>query len=199
MKIDEAKLSKIENIIVSGLGDIENTIVLNDIKKLPLENIFFINSNKLISIINSNSLVEEFQIFKKYPSALDIKLKKTEFLAKIKKNGKIQIIGSNGKLLSNIQFNKELPFIFGSPNIEEFLFFKSVIDQSNFSYNDIKNLYFFPSKRWDLQLKNDVIIKLSQKDIELSLNNAYYFLKNENFIHTKIIDARFEKKIILND
>lgn len=199
IELNNFDISEIKNINVSGLEEVDNNVILNDIKKLSLENILFIDSIRLANIINSNALIEEYEIFKKYPSSLNIELKKTEFLAKINKNEKIQIIGSNGKLSENKLLNNDLPFIFGNPNVKEFLTFKNILDESNFSYDEIENFYFFPSKRWDLQLKNGTIIKLSQKNIKESLNNAFFFLNNIEFSNLKIIDARLQKKIILND
>ena len=52
------------------------------------------------------------------------------------------------------EFSKnQLPFIFGNPAIDDFIILKTIIDQSKISYNEIKNFYFFSSKRWDLELK----------------------------------------------
>ena len=138
-------------------------------------------------------------MFKKYPHTLDIKIQKTNFLAKINSNGKISLVGSNGKL-SNIKFSdKELPFIFGKPEIDEFIKFTNIIDQSKFSLNEIKNLYFFPSKRWDVEFKNNIILKLSKNHVRLSLDQAFELLNDNNFRHIKIIDARIKNQIILND
>ena len=87
---------------------------------LNLENIFLLNGNEISKIISSNSLVQNYEIFKKYPHTINIKIEKTKFLAKINNNGKISLIGSNGKF-SDIKFlDKELPFVFGNPNIDEF-------------------------------------------------------------------------------
>ena len=199
IELKNIDISEIKNIKVSGLEEVDNKIIFNDIKKLSLENILFLDSIGLTNLINSNALVEEYEIFKKYPSSLNIELKKTEFLAKINKNEKIQIIGSNGKLSENKLLKNDLPFIFGNPNVKEFLTFKNILDDSNFSYSEIQNFYFFPSKRWDLQLKNGIIIKLSQKNIKESLNYAFLFLNNIDLTNLKIIDARIQKKIILND
>ena len=199
IELKNIDISEIKNIKVSGLEEVDNKIIFNDIKKLSLGNILFLDSIGLTNLINSNALVEEYEIFKKYPSSLNIELKKTEFLAKINKNEKIQIIGSNGKLSENKLLKNDLPFIFGNPNVKEFLTFKNILDDSNFSYSEIQNFYFFPSKRWDLQLKNGIIIKLSQKNIKDSLNYAFLFLNNVDLTNLKIIDARIQKKIILND
>ena len=197
--LTKIKFEKIKSIQISGLNQNQNTNLLESIKELNLKNIFFLNGNEISKIISSNSLVENYEIFKKYPYALDIKIKKTDFLAKINNNGKTYLIGTNGKL-SDIKFlDKELPFIFGKPKIYEFIKFTNVIDQSKFSLNQVKNLYFFPSKRWDLELKNNVILKLSKDHTKLSLDQAYELINDNNFSDIKVVDARIKNQIILND
>tara|TARA_B100001027_G_scaffold171466_1_gene122904 strand:- start:721 stop:1392 length:672 start_codon:yes stop_codon:yes gene_type:complete len=197
--LNRIQLEKIKNIKISGLDEDENINLLEKISNLNLENIFLLNGNEISKIISSNSLVENYEMFKKYPHTLDIKIEKTNFLAKINSNGKIFLVGSNGKL-SNIKFSdKELPFIFGKPEIDEFIKFTNIIDQSKFSLNEIKNLYFFPSKRWDVEFKNNIILKLSKNHVRLSLDQAFELLNDNNFRHIKIIDARIKNQIILND
>ena len=193
------KFNNIKNIKISGLNENENLNLLENIMSLNLENIFFLNGNEISEIINSNSLVENYEIFKIYPNTIDIKIKKTNFLGKINRNGKFFLIGSNGKL-SDIKFSdEELPFIFGKPNINEFIEFTNIIKESKFSLNQIKNLYFFPSKRWDLELKNNVVLKLSKDHTKLSLDQAFELLNDNNFNDIKIVDARIKNQIILND
>ena len=197
--LSKIQFEKIKNIKISGLSENENVKLLENIKNLNLENIFLIKRNQISKIINSNNLVENYEVFKKYPNSIDIKIEKTNFLAKISRNGKISLVGSNGKL-SDIKFSdRELPYIFGKPKINEFLEFNNIIEQSRFSLNEIKNLYFFPSKRWDLELKNNVILKLSRDHIKLSLDQAFELLNDNNFNDIKIVDARIKNQIILND
>ena len=197
--LSKIQFEKIKNIKISGLSENENTKLLEKIKNLNLENIFLIKRNQISKIINSNNLVENYEVFKTYPNSIDIKIEKTNFLAKISRNGKISLVGSNGKL-SDIKFSdRELPYIFGKPKINEFLEFNNIIEQSRFSLNEIKNLYFFPSKRWDLELKNNVILKLSRDHIKLSLDQAFELLNDNNFNDIKIVDARIKNQIILND
>ena len=186
-------------IQISGLNQNQNTNILESIKELNLKNIFFLNGNEISKIISSNNLVENYEIFKKYPYALDIKIERTDFLAKINNNGKIFLIGTNGKL-SDVKFlDKELPFIFGKPKVDEFIKFTNIIEQSKLSLNQVKNLYFFPSKRWDLELKNNVILKLSKDHTKLSLDQAFEILNDNNFNDIKVVDARIKNQIILND
>ena len=197
--LTKIRFEKIKNIQISGLNQNQNLNLLESIQVLNLKNIFFLNGSEISKIIASNTLVESYEIFKKYPYALDIKIEKTDFLAKINNNGKIFLIGSNGKL-SDVKFsNKELPFIFGKPNIDEFIEFTNTIENSKFSLSEIKKLYFFPSKRWDLELKNNIILKLSKDHARLSLDQAFEFLNDNNFKNIKVVDARVKNQIILND
>ncbi len=199
VKLNNLKFKKIDNINILGLNKLENTKLSQKIKDLNLNNIFLINEKEIKNIINSDTVVEKYDIFKKYPSTLNIKIDKTKFLARINDNGQIFLIGSNGKLSKNDLSNNQLPFIFGKPNINEFLNFKEIIDQSKFSYKEIKNLYFFSSKRWDLELNNNVIIKLSKDFTKESLQLASEFLYTSKIKNIKIIDARIRNQIILND
>ena len=193
------RFDKIKSIQIFGLNQNQNINLLEDIKELNLKNIFFLNGNQISKIISSNSLVENYEIFKKYPYALYIKIEKTKFLAKINNNGKTFLIGTNGKL-SDVKFSdKQLPFIFGKPKIDEFIKFTHVIEQSKFSLNQVKNLYFFPSKRWDLELKNNIILKLSKDHTKLSLDQAFEVINDNNFTDIKVVDARIKNQIILND
>ena len=193
------KLHNISEINITGLDIKDKSVLLKKIKNSHLNNIFSINKNDLINEIELNSLVEKYLIFKRYPSTLDIKIDKTKFLAKINKNGQIFYLGSNGKFTKNDFSNNQLPFIFGNPEVVEFFKIKEIIDKSKISYNEIKNLYFFPSKRWDLELKNNTIIKLPNDNTNLALNLAIEFLYDNEFINNKIIDARIENQIILDD
>ena len=188
---------KIKSIKINGLSDHENLNLLKNIENLNLENIFILNGNEINRVVKDNTLVENFKIFKNYPSTLYIELEKTKFLAKINKSGQIFIVGSNGKLINNNFSKKDLPFIFGNPNIREFLEFKYIIDSSNILYDKIKKLYFFKSNRWDVELDNNTVIKLPEKNIKEALNQANKFLNN-SLIKTKSIDVRVKNQIIIN-
>jgi len=194
INFNSLKLQNINNIDITGLDIKDKSILFKKIESLNLNNFFLINKMDLANVIESNSLVENYFVFKKYPSSLNIDIEKTQFLAKINKNGQIFFIGSNGKFIKNDSLNNELPFIFGNPTVKEFFKIREIIDKSKISYSEIKNLYFYPSKRWDLELRDNTIIKLPIDDIDRALNLAIEFLDDN-----KLIDARIENQIILND
>ena len=198
INLNELKLHNIHNVNITGIDIEDKRNLLNKID-FNLYNVFSINKDDLIKEMESNVLVENYFILKKYPSSLNINIEKTKFLAKINKNKQIFYLGSNGKFIKNDFSKKQLPFIFGNPDVIEFFNIKEIIDKSKISYKEIKNLYFFPSRRWDLELRDNTIIKLPNDNAHLALNLAIEFLYDRKFKDNKIIDARIENQIILND
>ena len=77
------------NINITGLDEISNIELINSLNLLEMNNLFFLDKKKIKKILNSNNLIENFFIFKKYPSTLNIKVYKTIFLAQLKKKDDI--------------------------------------------------------------------------------------------------------------
>ena len=191
-------LPKISKIKISGLNFTETNELENLINKINLKNIFFLNKFDFEEKLNSVKIIEEFSIFKKYPSTLIVNIKKTKFLAIMKKNGSDYLIGSNGKLIESNKLVLNLPYIFGDLDVEEFLKFKNKVDKSSFSFNEISKIFFFKSKRWDIETSNGYLIRLPKNDIENSLN-LFVSLKKDDFIKDKtIVDFRQKNQIILD-
>ena len=91
----------------------------------------------------------------------------------------------------------ELPYIFGKPEIKKIVELKKIIDKSDIEYSQIETLYYFKSNRWDLKLKNNIVIKLPE-NIEINnLDKISIFIKNINLENKKIIDARIKNQIII--
>ena len=199
--INSFEFDKIKNINVLGLGHNDNQDLLYNIIDLNLGNIFFLNKENINKIINSNTLIHDYEIFKRYPHSLDINVKRTKFLARIKDNKNFFLIGSNGKLspIEHKDKSDYLPFIFGKPKIDQFLKFKTIIDSSKFEYKDIDSIFFFSSNRWDIQLKNELLVRLPSKNIKKTLDLVSDFLIENTNNSIKIVDARIQNQIILND
>ena len=195
--INNLKLEKIKNINIFGLEENDQKTIINNLNNLDLKNIFFINKNNFKDIIESNSLVEEYNVIKKYPYSIDIDIKKTNFIAKLSENGNFFLVGNNGKLSNNNNSKIELPYIFGKPEIKKIVQLKKIIDKSEIEYSQVETLYYFKSNRWDLKLKNNIIIKLPE-NIEINnLDKISIFIKNINLENKKIIDARIKNQIII--
>src|SRR5210317_553443 len=133
INLNELKFQNVHDINITGLDIKNKLILLKKIENFNLNNIFFINKISLKDKIESNTLVENYSIFKRYPSTLDINIEKTKFLAQINKNGQIFYIGSNGKFIKNNSLNNKLHFIIGNPKVFELFKIKEIIDKSKIS------------------------------------------------------------------
>ena len=109
------------------------------------------------------------------------------------------LLGNNGKLSNNDISNIQLPYIFGSPEINEVVELKKIIDQSNIVYSQIESLYYFKSNRWDLKFTNNLLIKLPEKIDKENSDKISYLLENINSENKKILDARIKNQIIILD
>ena len=190
---------KIDNFKILGLSSLEKEQLQNNIKEFENKSLFFLDKKKISKKVFLNKAVEEFYIFKIYPSNLEIKIKKTNFLAVTKKNGQDYYIGSNGNLITADNSKINLPFVFGNIDIKDFLKFKIIIDKSNFDYNIIENLYYFKSTRWDIETKDGLIIKLPIKKIDSALDILIKLSKKEEFQKIKMIDLRQNNQVIINE
>ena len=191
-------LPKINMVNIEGIefNDNEYLKIMNLIK---LNNLLSIQKSQIKEILNSNNLIEEYEVFKKYPSSLEIKIEKTNFLASTNINGKTYLVGSNGKFINTKDYSQNLPFIFGNFETEKFLEFKNIILQTDFKYNNIKNFYYFPSGRWDIEMISGVLIKLPITGIKESLNLSIDLLEDKEFSNIKILDIRQKNQIVIND
>ena len=77
---------KINDIQVNGLSNEKNIEVLNSLKSLLFKNIFFVNKQSFVDILNKNNLIGSFDIKKSYPNKILVEIKKTNFLAISNKN-----------------------------------------------------------------------------------------------------------------
>ena len=194
----EIKLKTVDKITIKGLEGKEKRNLLNNLELLDLKNIFFLNKSELIKKLEANELIDNYTVFKKYPSSIEIRINKTKFLANVFIDGKSFVLGSNGKLIQTVDKNNNLPNIFGDYNKDSFFNLLKSIKKSNFELFEIKNLYFFKSGRWDLETNNNMIIKLPKKNLVTSLNLALDLINYNKSKNIKILDLRQEKQVIIN-
>ena len=197
LKYINLQIFKIDQINISGLDNIDNTNLHESIKNFKNKNLFFVDNFEISKNINSNNFVEEFKVFKEYPSTININIIKTNFLGITKINNIDYLIGSNGKFIKKTDKQIiKLPFIFGSINVDEFLILNEFLNKSNFELSKIESFYYYQSKRWDIKTKKGLIIRLpSELNVNL-LNEVLQILEDEKFKDIKTLDFRQKNQII---
>ena len=196
--LNKFEFPKINRINISGF-ETHNNNFLEKLEILKLNNLFLLKKSQIEELFDTNNLIEEYKIFKKYPSSLEVEIIKTKFLALLNIDGKTFFVGSNGRLIETKNNLKDLPYIFGNLDMNNFLRLKKIIDNSKLEFKEIKNLYFFPSGRWDLELSSGILIKLPNEKLKESLDLSLNLLNNEKFVNVKLIDVRQKNQVIVNE
>ena len=190
---------KISNLNIVGLQYEEKEKFKESLNFLKNKNLKFLDKDEILKKIFLNKTVEDLSIFKNYPSDLKIIIKKTKFLATTKKANQNYYIGSNGKLILAENLENNLPFVFGDVDVANFLKLKNSILKTEFNYDQVKNLYYFKSKRWDIETKDGLIIKLPLNNVEKALKTLSKILISKKFVNIKVVDLRQKNQVILND
>ena len=114
-------------------------------------------------------------------------------IIKSEKEIRLSIVGS--EKFSNY---KDLPAVFGKFTAKKFINFKEIIYKSDLNYNNIKEIFFYPSGRIDIKNKDNILIKLPIKNLEETLIIANKIINNKNF-NNNIIDLRISNQLILSN
>ena len=195
-----SNIFKLEYININGLSLDEENSLRNDLELFKNQNIFLIKNNHIYSILDDFKQIESFKIKKIFPSKLNIDVKKTTYIGKTMKNGKVYFIGNNKKFIEQKKINIQpnVPFVFGNFSIEEFLILQNNLKDNNFNLDEFKSYYYYKNGRWDLNKKDNITIKLPFTNDEQSLKQ-YKILEDEGKIYkNSIVDLRVPKKIIIS-
>ncbi len=199
--ISQKKIS-INNFNVKEIKIYNNSILTeNDIKKdlsfLYNTNIIFLKNSKIEKKLAEYSFIKRLEIKKIYPNRLEIKIFEKEPIAIIIDKEKKYYLGKKINLIEYKKISKynNLPIIYGDRNNFKILF--DNLEQINFPIKLIKIFSFFETKRWDLELTNNKIIKLPADNYKLSLKNFLEIQSNRNFDKYKVYDYRLEDQLIL--
>ena len=192
------KLNLIKHINIVGLNDKEKNILEKNLKIFINKNIFLINKNEVEKKLKNNTFLESYRVMKVFPSKLYINVKKTEFLGKTIIDFEEFYIGKNGRFTKSsfVEDEYNLPHVFGDFKINDFLKLQKILVNNGINLNNFNKYYYFKSNRWDIENKNNVILKLPSVNIENSLNIYKSLISSKNIESVKLIDLRIPNKII---
>ena len=197
-KLIKFNLFEIKIINLNGYKIFDEKNLLNELDHYKL-NIFNLKKDLIENLFYKNDTIENFDVFKKYPSELIINIKKTNFIANINIDGKVYFIGSNKKFIKSENIDPSLPSVFGKPSIEEFNKLYENIMKSSLQFKDLKYLYFFPSKRWDLEFKDGKTLKLPLVTSPNIFDYYYKISQSEQFKEKNVFDMRINNQLIINE
>ena len=196
-----SSLLQVNKIEVSGLDNDLNTIIEKKLEYIIGKNIFYLNNREIENKLNNFDYIHNYTVSRSFPSKINIKLKKTKLLAITYRDNKLLYVGSNKKIIFLPQKKPDdsLPIIFGNFSKNEFFKLRRIISESKFDINKIKEYYYFPSKRWDIKLNDEILVKLPIENINNSINILDEVLNENVRKQNKVVDLRVSNQIIFSN
>lgn len=182
---------------------IENNFLINEIelKKLlsPVYNksLFNLKNSEIKNMLIQESFIESFNIKKKYPNTLKIKIYEKKPIAILLKNQNKFLLSEKIDLIEYREIAKfqNLPYVFG--NEKQFKIFYQNLEKINFPFDIVKKFIFYDFNRWDIETRDNKIIKLPKVNYLKSLENFLNLINDKNFIKYKMFDYRISNQLIL--
>ena len=189
------KIFNIDRVDVNGFSEKKNIMIKNEIKNILGKNIFLIKKNHFKKLFNRND-TKDLIIKKVYPNKLIINFIPSKPICIILLKDRKIILGDNGKKLNIEKIEKKLPKVFGSEDFDNILKVVNMLKLSKLDYDEIDEIVFFKSGRFDINLKDKTLIKFPIRYTKETVNYSSYLLNDKRFVNSKVIDLRLENKII---
>ena len=190
---------KINNIIILNNRIIDDKKIEENLKTIYGKNIIFVKKSDIDKSLTSVEFLDKFEVKKKYPDTIIVKIYETNPVAIFFVNNSKFIIDSSSNLISyneNMQFGN-LPNVFGKVDVKKFINFFNELEIGNFPTKKVKNFYYFQIDRWDLQLLNNKIIKFPSDKLIKAIQQSVELLSRKDFENYNIIDLRIDGKVIV--
>ena len=183
---------KIENNLLLQTEDI-----IKSLKPIYNKNLVNLNYREIEEKLSKKTFIESFNIKKKYPNTLQIKIVEKKPIAILQNKKKKYFLSEK---LDLIEFNnskkyQKLPFILGEK--KKFKIFYNNLNEINFPLEIINKYTLYESNRWDIETINQKIIKLPVNNYVNSLKNYLNLRTKKNFENYKVFDYRIENQLIL--
>jgi cell division septal protein FtsQ len=183
---------KIENNLI-----VESNEIKKDLTFLYRTNLINININKIENELKKISFIKSFEIKKIYPNKLKIKIFEKKPIAILQYKKEKFYISENIELINykDLKQFQDLPLVFGKKENFHILF--KNLKKTNFPLSLIKKFYLYESNRWDIEVHENIIIKLPSEKYNQSLENFLSIRTKNNFDKYKIFDYRINNQLTL--
>ncbi len=182
---------QIKNVIIEGseksnISEIENN--LSEIKG----NLISLNFDYIKEIVESSEWVKRASIKKVLPSTLKINVTENDPYAIYFQQGKSFLIDLDGSIVTEIDldnYEDDLLFVRGenSPELLEQLIRDISITFPNLTQT-LEEVEFIEKRRWNLKLKNKLLVKLPDVNIQKSLKNLKQLFEEQEVMESNIIE-----------
>ena len=191
----------LEKIEVLGLKHINKTEILLPLNKFKNYSVFLIPVKKISDEIKKNKWINNINIRNDYKNTLTLNIKE-EIPMGIFENNNQKILFSDNLVILEILDNnhnfKNLIIFYGENSINNSK--NLILKIDNDIIKMIKTATFIENRRWNIKLKNMIVLKLPEINIKKAIENykkIYSNLSNKDLKDIEIIDLRIPNQAII--
>jgi len=200
--ISEKYNYQLKNIEINSLQRINKSDVNNIVNKYYNQSIFLLPLEEISNSISQLSWVKDVNLSTNFNNRLNVEIFEYEPIGLLLYNNQLFYFSKNGKIIDKFRegINKSFIIFYGNQASREAYNFLNIINKTE-TLNMIKEGYYINGRRWDVRLHNNILLNLSEINIEDSLKNYMKLIKkfnNSDIIKIKSIDLRDSEKAIIS-
>ena len=200
--ISEKYNYQLKNVEINSLQRINKSEVNNIINQYYNQSIFLLPLERISKSINQLSWVKDVNLSINFNNKLKVEIFEYEPIGLLFYNNQLFYFSKNGKIIDKSRegINESLIIFYGNQASMAAYKFLNIINKTE-AVNLIKEGYYIDERRWDIRLHNNLVLNLSEINIEDSLKNYIKLIKkfnNSDIIKIKSIDLRDSEKAIIS-
>ena len=200
--ISEKYNYQLKNVEINSLQRINKFEVNNIINQYYSQSIFLLPLEEISNSINQLSWAKDVNLSTNFIDKLNVEIFEYEPIGLLFYNNQLFYFSKDGKIIDKFreEINESLIIFYGNQASKEAYNLLNVISKTE-TVNMIKEAYYINERRWDVKLQNNILLNLSEINIEESLKNYIKLIKKFNdsdIIKIKSIDLRNSEKAIIS-
>ena len=193
---------QLKSVEINSLKRINKFEIINIMNKYYSQSIFLLPLEEISYSINQLNWVKDVNLSTNFINKLNVEIFEYKPIGLLSYNNQFFYFSKDGKIIDKFkdEINENFIIFHGNQVIEEAYKFLNIINKAG-TVNMIKEAYYINERRWDVRLHNDIVLNLSEINIEDSLKNYIKLIKkfNNSYIITiKSIDLRDSEKAIIS-
>ena len=193
------QLKKVE---INSLKRINKFEVNKIINQYYSQSIFLLPLEEISNSINQLSWAKDVNLSTNFIDKLNVEIFEYKPIGLLFYNNQLFYFSKNGKIIDKFRegTDENLIIFYGSQASMVAYKFLNIINKTE-TINMIKEVYYINERRFDVKLQNNILLNLSEINIEESLKNYIKLIKkfnNSDIIKIKSIDLRNSNKAIIS-
>ena len=185
---------------INGINNISPEEIENYFNQYYHSSIFLVPFKKISKNLEDNNWIKLFSLNTNYKNKISILIEESKPIG-VYYNGKNYfLIDEFGEIIDVIKENKILPYIqFTGKNAQEYIP-RFIMEIPNSMKSIIQKAEYIGKRRWNIILKNNIIIKLpefQEKEALKVFNEIYDNISVQDESEIDIIDLRIPKRAII--